>query len=155
MFEFYIITYITTRIHYAMFPQRCCCWSPPRLFLELCDTDDVDSNHLPISQLLQRSDQMREMCKQGQSSFNSLIWPQALRLMRPKYQHWVIISTSEALNFFTPRLWGHCCSHDDGRWGREKGRAQCQLLSPKYAEQLFFLPLMSLGGYNSCTTRVN
>lgn len=63
-------------------PKRYC-WSPHRLFLVPCDTDDVDSNRLPTSQQPQRSDQMKGMCKQGLSSCNRLIWPQALLLMRP------------------------------------------------------------------------
>lgn len=54
-------------------------------------------------------------------SRHSLIWPQALRLMRPKHQHRVIISTKEALNFFTPCLWGHCCSKAD-KVQRERGQ---------------------------------
>lgn len=64
---------------------------------------------------------------------HSLIWPQALWLMRPKHQHRVIISTREALNFFTLCLWGHCCSKTG------EGGARCWGLSPKYAgERLFF-----------------
>lgn len=133
MFGFYIITCVS--VHYALLFQRYC-WSPWRLFLVPCDTDDVDSNRLPTSQPPQRSDQMRGMCKQGMSSCHSLIWPQALRLMRPKHQHRVIISTREALNFFTPCLWGHCCRKVDEV--ERKGRARRRGLSPKYAGRLFF-----------------
>lgn len=110
------------------------CWSPRRLFLVPCDTDDVDSNHLPTSQPPQRSGQMKGMCKQGLSSCNRIM-PQALQLMRPKHQQRVIISTREALNFLTPRLWGRCCSTVDEV--QKKGRARCRVMSPKYAEWLF------------------
>lgn len=95
------------------------CWCAQRLFLVLCDTDDADSNRLPTSQPLQRSDQMRGMCKQRLSSCHRLIWPQAHWLMMPKHQHKVIISTTGTLNFFTPLLWGRCFSKVDE--GETKG----------------------------------
>lgn len=108
---FYIITRMCVSVHYALLFQRYR-WSPQRLFLVLCDTDDVDSNRLPTSQLLQRSDQMRGMCKQRLSSCHSLIWLQALWLMRPKHQRRVIILSREALNFFTPCRWGKVGKED-------------------------------------------
>lgn len=87
------------------------------------DADDVDSNCLPTSQLMQRTGQMKGMRKQGLSSCNSLIYPQALQLMRPQHQH---RSTREAL------------SEDTAAARYNEVERKGGVLSPKYAERLFF-----------------